>query len=158
MSLQDDVRLTLGKMDDVVIWRNHVAAFEVDGRFQRSGLVKGSADLIGIVTRQVKLLALAKVCGEYVRFENVGIFLALEIKEGKGRLSLEQRMFLDLVNRMGGVGREIRSIEEAIEAVEVARGKAFGLGGNREATSREATRTRPGLAKARFSKAARTRR
>lgn len=113
VTLQSDIRKVIGAMGDVVIWRNHTAAFEVDGRFQKSGLAKGGADLIGIVTRYLGIYP-----------DIVGVFLALEVKEGRGRLSKEQRMFLTLVNSMGGVGAEVRSVEEAIYAVNVARGKA----------------------------------
>lgn len=65
------------------------------------GLVTGAADLIGLVAP-------------------TGRFLALEVKSKTGRASKEQIQFLSLVNRMGGVGRLVRSVEEAMAAVEQA--------------------------------------
>jgi len=65
------------------------------------GLIAGAADLIGLV-------------------KPWGRFLALEVKSKTGRASKEQTQFLALVNRMGGVGRLVRSVEEAMAAVEQA--------------------------------------
>ncbi len=62
------------------------------------GLVTGAADLIGLVKPH-------------------GRFLALEVKSRTGRLTREQTQFLALVNRMGGVGRMVRSVSEAMGAV-----------------------------------------
>jgi len=107
MSLMSAIRLKLGQMPDVVIWRlsQGIAAYtDAQGveRKVRHGMINGAADLIGIVAPHGRLIA-------------------LEVKEGSGRLSKEQRMFLELVNRMGGIGAEIRSVEEAVEVVEAAR-------------------------------------
>lgn len=62
------------------------------------GLVKGAADLIGLVKPH-------------------GRFLAIEVKSRTGRPSKEQTQFLSLVNRMGGVAGIARSVEEALELV-----------------------------------------
>lgn len=96
------IRLAVGSMEGVVLWRNQVGSVESEGRWQRYGLVKGASDLIGLVAPY-------------------GRFLALEVKTKRGRVRPEQQMFLDLVNRMGGVGRVVRSVEEALEAVRAAR-------------------------------------
>lgn len=83
-------------------------------RFTPYGLCKGSSDIIGIVQKPF--------------YENgccnrgpMGIFLALEVKAEKGRVSVEQQMFLDLVNRRGGVGRVVRSSDDALAAINEAR-------------------------------------
>lgn len=67
------------------VFRNHVGGFYAkDGSFHRTGLCKGSADLIGIAPN--------------------GKFLALEIKRKGGHVSREQEKFLAMVNKMGGIG------------------------------------------------------
>lgn len=71
------------------------ALLEEKQRYTRYGLAKGSSDCIGIV-----------------QTPRAGIFLAAEFKTVRGRVSLEQQMFLDLVNRRGGVGGVVRSVEE----------------------------------------------
>ena len=57
-----------------------------------AGLVEGSSDLVG--------------------WDKTGRFTAFEIKTPQGRLTPEQRNFLDAVNAAGGDGRCVRSIEE----------------------------------------------
>jgi hypothetical protein len=67
------------------VWRNNVGLlYAPDGRPLRVGLCPGSADLIGLTAS--------------------GRFLAVECKRSKGgRVSAEQRRWLDLVASMGGV-------------------------------------------------------
>lgn len=100
--VQQAVRLALGRLPDVVLWRNSTGATRVDGRVLRFGLCIGSSDLVG-------LLAPA------------GRFLALEIKSEAGRLTYEQEQFLALVRRLGGFACVVRSVDEAIVAIERAR-------------------------------------
>jgi len=75
-------------------------------RFTAFGLCRGSSDIIGIVQSMASA---------------PGVFLALEVKAANGKLSNEQRQFLALVNRRGGVGREVRSVEDAGRAIDEAR-------------------------------------
>jgi hypothetical protein len=104
--IQHDIRLAVGSLPGVALWRNSVGAAKgADGRWSRYGLCTGSADLIGIVAPH-------------------GRFLALEIKGPHGRATAEQVMFLALVERMGGVGEVVRSVEEATAAVARARSPA----------------------------------
>lgn len=100
--IQHDIRLAVGSMPGVVLWRNQAGAAQTPGGWVRYGLCPGSADLIGIVAPH-------------------GRFLALEVKGPHGRASAEQVMFLALVERMGGVGEVVRSVEEATAAVVRAR-------------------------------------
>lgn len=101
--LQHDIRLALMKTDGCAFWRNNVglATFKDDRtgevRTVRFGLFKGSSDNIGLVGER---------------------FCALETKTETGRLSPEQKMFLDLVRRLGGYADVVRSVEQALEAVE----------------------------------------
>lgn len=49
-----------------------------------------------------------------------GRFLAVECKVGRGTLTVEQRAFLDEVNRAGGLGVVVRDLEDLIAYVEGA--------------------------------------
>lgn len=75
-------------------------------RFTRYGLGVGSSDLIGVVTSE------RTVCG---------VFLAMELKTPTGRVSKEQEQWIAIVNARGGVGRVVRSVDEAGEAIAEAR-------------------------------------
>jgi hypothetical protein len=102
--IEHAIRLRLGREPGVVIWRNSTG---VDQRTHvRYGLCVGSSDLIGIVTTHT----------------GTGRFLALEVKRPHvGQLSTPQRQFLRLVNQCGGYGACVRSVEDALMAVERAR-------------------------------------
>lgn len=66
------------------VWRNHVGGFYAkDGSFQRTGLCKGTSDLIGIMPD--------------------GRFLAIEVKRPGGKPSPEQINFIDFIRLRGGV-------------------------------------------------------
>ena len=100
--IQHAIRLTVGQMPDVVVWRNESGVAEHMGRYVRYGLQKGSSDIIGILAP-------------------AGRFLALEVKTERGRLRKEQGLFLALVRRNGGFGCVVRSVDEAVAAIERAR-------------------------------------
>lgn len=101
--IQADVRAALGRLPDVIVWRNHVGVLRgEDGRTHRFGLGVGSADLVGVIAPSGRLLA-------------------LEIKSDAGRLRPEQRAWLDCVRAMGGFAAVVRSADEALAAVERAR-------------------------------------
>ncbi len=100
--LQQAIRLAI-QPERAVLWRNNcgVASHVTrDGRVLqvRYGLAPGSADLVGLRRSD-------------------GRFVALEIKTETGRLSPEQRQWLALVERCGGVARVVRSVEDALEAL-----------------------------------------
>lgn len=61
-----------------------------------AGLMEGSADLIGLT--------------------NSGRFLSIEVKSEDGRLRDEQRKWLAMVQRHGGLAGEVRSIDD-LEAI-----------------------------------------
>lgn len=66
-----------------IVWRNNTGSLpDTNGRWVQYGLCKGSADLVGI-------------------FE--GRFLAIEVKKPEGRLRKEQRQFLDIIRKNGGI-------------------------------------------------------
>ncbi len=90
------------------LWRNQVGQYELaDGRILRSGLCKGSSDLIGFCTVTVT---------EDMVGQRVAVFVALEVKD-KGRLTSEQAQFLDVVKQAGGIAAEVRSVADAEAAL-----------------------------------------
>tara|TARA_B100000949_G_C14026130_1_gene343438 strand:- start:141 stop:473 length:333 start_codon:yes stop_codon:yes gene_type:complete len=100
--IQNDIRIAVGQLPDVVIWRNESGVAEHKGRYVRYGLCKGSADLIGVLAPK-------------------GRFVALEVKTPRGRVSKEQNMFLNLVRSQGGFACVVRSVEEALQAISRAK-------------------------------------
>lgn len=94
---------SLGARPDLRLFRNEVgrAVDPRTGAHVTFGLCVGSSDLVGIVLPR-------------------GRFLALEVKSPTGKLTPQQRAFLAMVNAMGGVGREVRSLEEANAAADEA--------------------------------------
>lgn len=69
-----------------------------------AGLVGGSGDLIGWRTVEVT----PEMVGQ-----RVAVFVSIEAKEGTGRLSPEQRTWLEQVQGAGGLAAEVRSVEDA---------------------------------------------
>lgn len=57
-----------------------------------AGLAEGSSDLIGL--------------------SSSGRFLAVEVKSLKGRTTDRQESFIDMVNRLGGIGMIAKSVED----------------------------------------------
>lgn len=91
--LQDRIRLALGSMPGLVLWRNNCGVAEIRGYKVRFGVGSpGGADLIGIYR---------------------GRFIAVEIKTPTGRQSPDQRTFQALVESKGGTYTILRSVEEA---------------------------------------------
>jgi hypothetical protein len=62
--------------------------------FMRLGLAIGSCDLIGITPS--------------------GRFFGIEVKTAKGRASKEQKVFIDAINKQGGIAGIARTSEEAL--------------------------------------------
>ena len=92
-------------------------------RHTRYGLCVGSSDIIGIVEtrKRERVSTLTDGSKRNAHLWQNGIFLALEVKSSTGRVSKEQQMFLDLVNRRGGIGRVVRSVDDARAALGEAR-------------------------------------
>jgi len=104
--IQNAIRLALGHLDYVVVWRNNVGLGETrQGGRVRFGLAVGSSDLIGIVQTH----------------SGIGRFVGLEVKKPGGKASDEQSRWLRLVQRLGGHGAVVHSVEEALAAIEAAR-------------------------------------
>lgn len=99
--IQCEIRIRLGRYKGLVVWRNSggVATTEA-GTKQRFGLVRGASDLVGV-------LSVETPAGP------VGIPVFLEVKTPKGRLSQEQKLFGQLVTRLGCIYGVPRSADEA---------------------------------------------
>ncbi|WP_299078746.1 VRR-NUC domain-containing protein [uncultured Paraglaciecola sp.] len=67
-----------------------------------AGLCKGSSDIIGITPIVVTQEMVGKT---------VGLFTAREVKAGNDQLTTEQRKFLEMVNKLGGIGMVDRSLD-----------------------------------------------
>lgn len=82
--------------DGRVLWRNNIgAAIDHKGQWVKFGVGgKGGSDLIGIETVTIR--------PEHVG-QTFGVFIAIEVKSGKGKLTKQQRNFLRVVNEAGGV-------------------------------------------------------
>ncbi len=99
--LMKRIRFAISTAGGVLCWRNNSGVDLVRG--VRYGLGVGSPDLIGIVAPYGRLLG-------------------LEVKRARGGVeSKEQRAWVDVVRRYGGVTGFVRSVEEALAFVEEAR-------------------------------------
>jgi hypothetical protein len=104
--IMHDIRLALGRIPDLVMWRNNVVGVETydhvhgGARHHHAGLPKGSADLIGVLA---------------------GRFIALEVKTPTGRTTPEQDRWLELVRAKGGFAAVVRSAADALDAIARAR-------------------------------------
>lgn len=92
--IQNDIRVALSEIG-VTCWRNNsgFASYE-NGRKVRYGLFKGSSDLIGITSS--------------------GRFVAIEVKTPIGRLTKEQKNFLEFIKSQGGISGVARSVADAL--------------------------------------------
>lgn len=104
--LQDGIRLALGQMPDVTLWRNNVGHAVMKGGARVTFGVggPGGSDLIGMFR---------------------GRFLAVEIKTPRGRQSPEQRQFQLLVESKNGIYLMPRSVQHAIDMLEALRSGAL---------------------------------
>jgi hypothetical protein len=103
--LQAQIRKAVNLLPYARFWRNTVGKRNIEGRWITWGLAKGSSDLVGLVQMP----------------NGAARFTCLEIKQGSGYESEEQEAFRAAVNRFGGYAAVVRSVDEALKAVEEAR-------------------------------------
>jgi hypothetical protein len=86
------------------LFRNQTGMYKLqDGRVLQSGLAKGSADLIGWKTMEIT----PDMVGQ-----KIAVFLSVEVKSAKGKLSPEQTNWLNTVNQVGGIAIVARSPQD----------------------------------------------
>jgi hypothetical protein len=89
------------------------------------GLAPGASDLVAIqrLERAAALAALSRIergapaVGDFelvrLALRPVGRFVGLEVKSGGAKSDAQQQRFRKMVNDLGGVGREVRSLDDA---------------------------------------------
>jgi hypothetical protein len=115
----------LGARSDMRIFRNHVGAgwtgraitssrreIVMIANAQRCtfGLAPGSSDLIGWRSIEITPDMVGK---------RVAVFVAIETKSPRGRVTPEQHAFLDTATRMGALAGVARSVDDATKILEV---------------------------------------
>lgn len=92
--LQDAIRLELGRIPGLTLWRNNTGSVEARQGYRIAFGCggPGGADLIGMYR---------------------GRFIAIEVKTATGRQSPEQRVYQQLVEKLGGVYVLLHSVDEA---------------------------------------------
>lgn len=97
--------LALGKRPDVRLFRNNVGvATFPDGSRVAYGLAPGSSDIIG----WQRITITPDMVGK-----DVAVFIAIEAKGPKGRVSEKQLNFIETVNKFGGKAGIAHSADEA---------------------------------------------
>jgi len=104
--LQQRIRLALGTLSNLRIFRNNTGSLPDPrtGRPIQFGLTRGSADLIGWRTITIT----PEMVGQ-----QLAVFPSLEVKTPTGRLTPEQRNWLEAVQRAGGIAAVVRSVQDA---------------------------------------------
>lgn len=103
LAIQNAIRIEHGS-GPARLWRNNTGALkDAQGRLVRYGLCPGSSDLIGLRSVTITPDMVGKT---------VGVFVAIEVKD-RGRLTDQQRAFLEMVTQAGGLAGVARSPEEA---------------------------------------------
>lgn len=128
MEILHAIMVALSAAHDVALWRNHTGQVEIvdeNGvRPQRFGVGgKGGADILGIVRVEPRC-EICETAREYCRPDLIGRFFALEVKTPTGWIRPEQIQFLNLVRGLGGFGAVVRSVDEALAALDRARNGA----------------------------------
>lgn len=103
-------RIMLSLAGMATIFRNNVGARELkDGSYLRYGVGgKGGSDLLGW-----KTITVAK---NMVGMK-LAVFVAIEVKDGTGRLTPEQEHFIRVVGEAGGLAGVARSPEDAMDII-----------------------------------------
>jgi hypothetical protein len=104
--IQQEIRLAVAS-PNIRLFRNNVGKIkDATGRLVTFGLCNGSADLIGFKS--------VTITPEMVG-QNIAVFVSLEVKTPKGKISEPQQAWCDMVARRGGIAGICRSVEEAKE-------------------------------------------
>lgn len=104
-SIQRAIIAALNSRDDVRVFRNNVGfTYTQDGRPLHFGLLVGSGDLIGWKRHRVTQADVGR---------DLAVFLSVEVKTERGRVSDAQENWKNQVMKNGGIAVIARSVEEA---------------------------------------------
>ena len=108
-TLQQEIRLALGQLPDLRMFRNQVGQLP-DLRTGRpvQFSFKGSSDLIGFKTIEVT----SDMVGQ-----KLAVFTSIEVKTAKGKLTPMQHNWLSCVRKAGGITGVARSVQDAIQII-----------------------------------------
>ncbi|MBF0309223.1 MAG: VRR-NUC domain-containing protein [Magnetococcales bacterium] len=120
--IQTAIEFTLGGRTDTRLFRNHRGVAwhgliaEQNGfsvtlahpRRVETGLAPGGADLIGLK----RVVITPDMVGQ-----EVGVFLAIEVKTPKGKRPDDQKNFLEKARQFGGMAGFATSVEEALAII-----------------------------------------
>jgi len=107
--VQNKIRLAVGS-GDVRLFRNNTGALmDQNGRLVKFGLCKGSSDLIGF--RSITIT-------QDMVGSKVAIFSAIEVKD-KGKTTVHQKNFLNIINNSGGYAGVARNIDDAKQILDI---------------------------------------
>jgi len=112
IDIQQRIRLDLGRVPGLVLWRNNTGVADYHGAKVRYGLAVGSSDLIGIYSTVIG--------PEHVGM-TLGRFVAGEVKAPGGTVTEDQARFLSLVSSRGGLAGVWRNTEEALATLGMVR-------------------------------------
>ncbi len=101
------IRVELATTPGVRMWKHETPKASV--KHKAPGLGRGVSDLVGIA--QMK--------------NGIGRFFAIECKDGAGRLTPNQKRWINTVRRFGGYADGARSVEDARAAVLAAKAGIF---------------------------------
>lgn len=107
--IQNQILALIGSRPDCRLFRNHVGRVQDQhARWHTFGLCPGSADLIGW-----RAMAITQ---EHVG-QTLAVFLSIEVKTKKGKPSVEQLRWQQVVGQHGGIAVIARSAAEAEAAL-----------------------------------------
>jgi hypothetical protein len=108
-TIQQQIRLACGT-GSCRLFRNNTGTLrDQNGRPVTFGLARGSADLIGWTTRTIT----PDMVGQ-----RIAVFTSIEVKTPTGRVSPEQRQWLEAVQAAGGIAGVARSVADALTMVD----------------------------------------
>lgn len=110
--IQQEIRLAVGQEKNLRLFRNETGSLPNPrtGKWVDFGLAKGSSDLIGFKTVEVT----PDMVGE-----KLAVFISLEVKNKRGKLSELQHNWLQVVKRAGGITGVARSIQDALNILKI---------------------------------------
>ncbi|MFZ9514719.1 MAG: VRR-NUC domain-containing protein [Bacteroidia bacterium] len=105
--IQRLIQREVSKNPNVRLFRNQTGCYKLaNGQYLHSGLLRGSGDLIGWKTIEIT---------EDMVGKSVAVFTSVEVKTASGKLSPEQKHWMDKVNQAGGIGLVMRSANDTHE-------------------------------------------